>query len=504
MKPSFESTNAESRPSNKSIPEVQLRLLALFAAIKILFIFAIPLLDDEAYFLYWGRNLAGGYYDHPPMIGWINYLMTSVIDSYYFTRLFPFFTTSFLSYLIFEFYKNTAPEKALTLATISFVATASVVHIPSLNDTAVTLFGGISFFCFFKSFESKKWCWLPLACFFMATGFLAKYFAAFLGLIYVGVIASKKRWKMLALFLSYSVFFTLPILYFHLSWNRDHCWDNIMFNVINRHSGKSSFELVSYIVTLAALLGPLCFWQSIKAPFSKIFMTPSQITWIFSSGLFALISLKTLVGAHWLLLFIYPAYYAVSSLSIQSLQKVSRWTAGFSIGVVTILIGVIIFAGKIMETKPKDYPFYLHFFHPEKICSYLENELPENFTFMADGYSPASLFSHHCSRNVPVIFHEGVYGREFDKHIDFKSFEGKDIAVYVDITPASKYSEFFSSSEVKKINHKNGNFTVLLGKNFNYQKYKNEILENIKHRYYTRPNFLPDGKCYFDEKYQFD
>ena len=32
---------------------------------------ALPMTVDEAYFILWGRDPALGYYDHPPMIGWL-------------------------------------------------------------------------------------------------------------------------------------------------------------------------------------------------------------------------------------------------------------------------------------------------------------------------------------------------------------------------------------------------------------------------------------------------
>ena len=44
-------------------------LLALFL-FRLWFAAALPLTGDEAYFVVWGQQLAGGYYDHPPMVGW--------------------------------------------------------------------------------------------------------------------------------------------------------------------------------------------------------------------------------------------------------------------------------------------------------------------------------------------------------------------------------------------------------------------------------------------------
>ena len=45
--------------------------LALTLAFKFWLAHALPMTGDEAYFVYWGVYPAFGYYDHPPMVGWI-------------------------------------------------------------------------------------------------------------------------------------------------------------------------------------------------------------------------------------------------------------------------------------------------------------------------------------------------------------------------------------------------------------------------------------------------
>ena len=44
-------------------------------AIKLVLAAIIPLSGDEAYFLVWARHPDFGYYDHPPMVGWLLHLM---------------------------------------------------------------------------------------------------------------------------------------------------------------------------------------------------------------------------------------------------------------------------------------------------------------------------------------------------------------------------------------------------------------------------------------------
>jgi 4-amino-4-deoxy-L-arabinose transferase-like glycosyltransferase len=52
------------------------QVLAITTLIKLWLALAIPLTGDEAYFYQWGKHLDwGGYYDHPPMAGWILWLL---------------------------------------------------------------------------------------------------------------------------------------------------------------------------------------------------------------------------------------------------------------------------------------------------------------------------------------------------------------------------------------------------------------------------------------------
>ncbi len=48
-----------------------LLLLAGATALRLLLALRVPLLPDEAYYWEWSRRLAGGYFDHPPVIAWL-------------------------------------------------------------------------------------------------------------------------------------------------------------------------------------------------------------------------------------------------------------------------------------------------------------------------------------------------------------------------------------------------------------------------------------------------
>ncbi|WP_029621017.1 ArnT family glycosyltransferase [Pseudorhizobium marinum] len=62
----------------------------LFLAIHLAIAASVPLFDDEAYYALWARDLALGYYDHPPMIAYMIRMGTSLFgETALGIRLFP-------------------------------------------------------------------------------------------------------------------------------------------------------------------------------------------------------------------------------------------------------------------------------------------------------------------------------------------------------------------------------------------------------------------------------
>src|SRR3990172_5455897 len=59
-------------PPETTIPGARARLfVALILAFKLWLAAVFPFTGDEAYFALWGAEPDLGFYDHPPMIGWL-------------------------------------------------------------------------------------------------------------------------------------------------------------------------------------------------------------------------------------------------------------------------------------------------------------------------------------------------------------------------------------------------------------------------------------------------
>ena len=99
-------------------------LLAALLLVRLVFVAAVPLVPDEAYYWEWSRRLAGGYFDHPPVIAWLIAGGTALLgDTPLGVRLLP--------------------NLAGTLATAALAWTADVLAGPRAARTAVLAFAAM-------------------------------------------------------------------------------------------------------------------------------------------------------------------------------------------------------------------------------------------------------------------------------------------------------------------------------------------------------------------------
>jgi len=215
---------------------------------KLVIIFLLPLTGDEAYFIKWANHLDIGYYDHPPMVGWLIYLMSFFSDSYIFFRLFSFFTVLVVAYLIYrillEFELD--KEKASFGAMIFVLMPVDILLSLFTNDIPLLLFGTLGVYFFIKSIKSR---WLlnsTLAGLFFGLAFLSKYFIVFLifGLLIYAIRESgTKVFK--NILVAFLVF--LPFVVQNLYFNYNSCWNNILFNFFARTKEAHYRRTIKYL-----------------------------------------------------------------------------------------------------------------------------------------------------------------------------------------------------------------------------------------------------------------
>lgn len=484
----------------------QIKAVIAVLFFKIIIIIFLPLTGDEAYFIKWATHLNIGYYDHPPMIGWVLYLMSFISESHIFYRFFSFFTVLVVANVMYKIaiLYGMDKNKALLIYMVFLVSPIDVLLSLITNDISLLLFGSLGTFYLLYALEKTNWLrYSLLAGLFLGFAFLSKYFAVFLlfSLFLFAVFTYKI--KSIKVILVVSILVLLAVAQ-NLYFNYNSCWNNILFNFFAR-TQDSSYQLSTVIGYFATILYILTPWGLYFLIQSKNNFKASKFTsfLVFILGvmfiIFLTVSLKNKVGLHWFLLFLPYMYLLFSFLDYSKLEKLFKYNAIFSAIHIVILL-VAIFIPKDLFSEHKRYSDVILYDNPKSICNEIEQyKEGEFFTY---SYSSASFLSYYCQRDISMLFNSSKYGRFDDKLVDIRELDTKDIVIMDKRKVESAYyNDVCESMDVKMKLIDGAKFYFAECKNFSFDKYKKHYLEKQRKKYYNIPDWLPQGTCYFEDRY---
>ncbi|WP_159008841.1 glycosyltransferase family 39 protein [Bradyrhizobium sp. S69] len=189
-----------------------------------------PLTFDEAYYWMWSKHLAGGYYDHPPMVAVVIRLGTLIAgDSEFGVRLVSILLALPMSWAV---YRSAAilfgGERIATTAAILLNVTmmASVGTIIVTPDAPLLVAASFVMFFLAKVLETGRGAWWLAVGAAVGAALLSKYTAMFFGpaiLIWLVVVPKLRRW-LLSPWPYLGGFAALAIFAPVILWNADHHW----------------------------------------------------------------------------------------------------------------------------------------------------------------------------------------------------------------------------------------------------------------------------------------
>lgn len=341
----------------KILPAVLLLLLIRTAAI-----IAMGIMPQDAYYYFYGENLALSYFDHPPMIGWILRLFTDIFGRNIYAVHFADFTITAFTIVIFwllaqQFYKKEEASKALLLFFSTIMV--SILSIISTPDVPLLLFWCLSVLFAHRAItkdDFKDWIITGM---FMGAAFLSKYTAVFLpfGLFLFLLFSPQHRNKIFNYRFILVVLFFLLVLSPVVIWNIQHDFISFKFQGGSRMSqinfanlqplnflgtlGHQLFILLPVLFILLLLFLWKQFWQQrkqIKAmPESSVFLLCFFLPlFVFFFG----ISVLYWVKINWMM----PAYItAIIWVAGYVKEKWLRWQYITSVSLHVLALLFIIF-----------------------------------------------------------------------------------------------------------------------------------------------------------------
>ena len=481
----------------------------------------VPMTGDEAYFIVWGKNLDYGYYDHTPLVGWLLAALLTVSDAAWWLRLPSVLLPVVLSYWIYRILQPRQPQLAVWVALVYLVAPVNIVNFLITTDTPLIFFSFISAWFFYRALYDNKsnntankhaYLYFMLAGLFLGLAFFSKYFAIFLGFSYGFYIILFHRNKSSFSGLGLILLMVVPFVALNILWNYNHCWNNILFNLFNRTEGAddSLSSLLKYIGMLVYLFSPflLYFLYQNKQLLSKYTTNDfnRMYLWVavFPLFLFLFLLVRKEVGLHWVFSFYPFAFIAVAGLLT---LKQWRWTFHFmwllSLLHIIGLVSVLTLPVETFSAKKEAVQNLVFGKYSNEVLAELK-PYEKNYTFATISYGMSSVASYYSGKHFIVFDKASFHAREDEQLTDYKKLDGKNILIFKrTASNLDKLSQYFKSSQRKTIIVRNATFELLLGDNFNYALYRENVLKEINRDFYAIPKWLPVGQCEFKDKYGF-
>jgi 4-amino-4-deoxy-L-arabinose transferase-like glycosyltransferase len=469
----------------------------------------LPITGDEAFFYWWGVYPDWGYYDHPPMVGWLIWLMRQLFgEAPWAIRLPVVLLPLAVGGMVWWAFKPLNRERAAWAALLLWLTPINWINALITTDTPLIFWSVLSVALVARAEQREKldgatYGLYALAGLAIGCAFLSKYFAVVLGLAYLVyfLICRRDRWQGLALI----VVCGLPGAAINIGWNMSHGWSNIMFNAINRNEDASFGwrQPLEYIGMLLYLASPAVLWLGWKhrsaltqtARTHRLLALLVLVPFFF----FALLSLKKVVGLHWVMAF-YPFVFALFAFALPqtALRRCAQGLAWFTALHVVTIVALSFTHLAQWEGKPR----YFSMVRALRTTELLAQVRTPDSVLMADGYSPASVYGYVAQQYVPVFGPGKFHARQDDMLVDFSIYDGKTIRVLLSDPPVMEdFTPYFDSVEAHTVEQSGITFHYVEGRNFHFEAYRQGVLGEIYRRYYNIPHWLPLTGCPFCVRY---
>jgi hypothetical protein len=492
-------------PSSRLFHLTWIGTLALKLALAAWF----PVFGDEAYYLSWAREWAGGYYDHPPMVAWMAWSFRHLSSAIVVQRLPAVVLTTVLGFLVYRSVRRADPERARYAAVLYWLAPIHVLPVMMTPDIGLLLFGASSIELGFLALQGGGAALAIGAGAMLGLAFLSKYFALLVGLAFLvyGLVArDRRRW---AAVLGWAFVGFLPFLAFHLYWNQQNCWANLVFHASNRNIGidLSATHWGEFLLQQIYLATPFLLFfvfrrgREVLALVREPEARYQAVHYLVPILIFGLSALRIGQGVHWSLLFYVPYYVLVGRvLEPATLKRAALLMMAF---LLLHLAPVTFFAGAPLEfwrNLPRFRDITL-FTKSEEVAEIVRSAVREGDLVAAENYSMSSVLEHHLGTPVMVFGTGSKFGRQDDLYFDFKKLDGRDVLVFVyyALGPAD-LAPYFESVEESRFTVRGVEYHLYRGRKFRFAAYRERVLREIQNRYYRPPAWAPPASCPFLER----
>ena len=296
-----------------------------------------PITFDEAYYWMWSKHLAGGYYDHPPMVAVVIRLGTMIAgDTELGVRLVSILLALPMSWAVYRtasilFGGQRVAATAAILLNITLMAAVGTMIVTP--DAPLLVASSFVLFYLAKVLETGRGAWWLAVGAAVGAALLSKYTALFFGpaiLIWLAAIPKLRRW-LISPWPYLGAIVTLAMFAPVILWNRDHHWVSFIKQIgrVRMEDFRPAFigELIptqiAFATPLVFILGAMGLYALLKrnagASAARLLINATFWTIV---AYFVWHSLHARVEANWFAP-VYPAFAIAAAIA----ANLTRWGA---------------------------------------------------------------------------------------------------------------------------------------------------------------------------------
>ncbi len=477
-------------------------LLAATGALKLLAASLVPMTGDEAYFILWGRHPDYGYYDHGPMVGWWLSALLQVSDAPGWLRLPAVVIPLAVAVWLRRALRPCGDAKADLAASMFLLSPLNLANFLIATDTPLFAFAvAAGIVALEADRRGRAGLWLA-AGFLLGLAFLAKYLAVVMGIAWMAwqlLRPAPRGWRPIG----WVLLGALPPVAVNVLWNHHHGWTNLLFNVLTRNddAGIKPASPFVYLLLWSVLLGPTLVpllvaglrrhglrdgWRQLHAAAGAGPVMMAAVPAL----VFGAVSLVQEVGLHWLMAYVPWAVFALAAAA--PAEKLQAWfkPAAFYAGLQVVLMIIAMAAPSSWLAGTRQHTSVVLGVHTAEVLAALE-PYRADYVLASDSYARAALLAYHGRREVPVVGFGSHHGRQDDLLTDFRTLDGGNLMFFSHRPGRVEQARpWFESVEVRQFEIRGATFTLLLGRGFKYDVYRETVLREIGRRYYTAPAWL--------------
>lgn len=428
----------------------------LVVVLNIFYNQTLPIYVDESYYWYWSKQLQLSYYDHPPMIAYLNYLSTSFFgDNVFAVRFASIFTLVVGGFYVYKLTLEVFKEKAIAELSMLIYLIIPIIELGmsiATIDSPLVMFWAMALYYALLALRSDRLTYFVFAGIGIGLALLSKYTAVLL----FGSLGLYLLFKEPKRFLSYKPWTTIltAVIVFSpvIIWNAQN--DFISFGYQYQHGSDSTFHIrwdkffdflggqfvvMSPVFMLAGIV--LLFknraWFKDREKFFLLINFLFPLLFFLYKGLFKKMELNWAAPAYLTLIPLLAAYFYE-----RRLKKLFLFGAALS------LLMVLAMKLPLAFGLTGDKNFQNRLFGPAEITQVVEKYRKTDDLIMANHLGLASTLTFylkgHPEAHVPLESKFSQYSL-WDKDFDYGNKEG----LYVDNGKAdAKLQKLFKHVEL--------------------------------------------------------